>query len=184
MFAASSPLAVVVSIVWLVAAAVLAPPPLRALPGQEAGERDGVPEGLRPSPPPSAAALARMERWHRRWRAESAGVRRAAGALASALAPALDPTAELARRVEAPRPALVPACRALARELLALDRDRALPAPEPVVDRYLARGLRRLSGAAMACLGDRPYAAAHELRLARRELAAAAGALRRFGLEP
>ena len=135
---------------------------------------------VRPSPPPGELDAARVRAWHDGWRRETAALRRAAAALAAALGSAYEPGAG----GPGARPALLPSCRALAREALALDRGRVLPAPEGVVDLYLRRSLGRFTEAATACLSDRPYAAAHALRQARGALAQAARALAPYGLEP
>ena len=59
-----------------------------------------------------------------------------------------------AREVERP-PELVPYCRRLARELLALDRESLFPAPNLAADLHLKHGLDLFAAAAVACVHQR-----------------------------
>lgn len=121
---------------------------------------------LRPAARPSRIDLARYERWKRVWEDE-------AGSFDRAFEAALRAAAGTDRD-------LVAHCSPLAAAILAVDRRRVLPAPDRAADLCLRRALHAAALAAVACLGDRPYAARGKLREARDELACTARRLRRF----
>lgn len=154
-------LPILLTLALVLPAAVTLGAPARAEP--PAAEAPAPPP-LRAAAPPAAEELARLERWQRTWAA-------AAGPFEAAFARALDgiarPDAELRKR-----------CGPLARTLLELDRTNLPPAPDPLADVHLKRGLSAATHAAIECLRGRPYAARGELRRAERSFARAARLLR------
>lgn len=125
---------------------------------------------LRPAAPPSALERARMERWRRAWREESEGLERA-----------FDTAHRAAGAPESGRRAH---CAPLAEAMLAIDRERILPVPDPAADLHLRRGLRAATLAAVDCLEGRPYAARGKLRRAAAALSWVERRLRRYRPRP
>lgn len=125
---------------------------------------------LRPAAPPSAVERARMERWRRVWREESDGLDRA--------------FATAHRAADVPESGRRAYCAPLAEAMLAIDRERVLPVPDPAADLHLRRGLRTATLAAVDCLAGRPYAARGKLRRAAGELSAMERRLRRYRPRP
>ena len=119
-----------------------------------------------------------MARWHRRWTEATAPL---AGLLDAIDSPdgdgagRADPVAPVADRAW---------CRGLARELLALDRERALPVPVYAADLHVRRALDRLMAGAVACLEGRYHASAHHVGRALERFGEAAFVLRPYGVEP
>ena len=122
---------------------------------------------LREAAPPPAAARVRMRRWSRVWSARWSTLSGAYGRLVTAR--------RAGRRLSG-----LPGCEDLGRGLLALDRERLFPVPDPVVERHLRRALERLARTAVECLRGRPHAAGYALDRARRALAATDRALARY----
>jgi hypothetical protein len=79
---------------------------------------------------------------------------------------------------------LGPACDRFAAALAGIDEEKLFPAPDYATGVHLEAALGRLGRAAAACRARRPVDLDHQLAEARKALANAALALRRFGLAP
>ena len=152
---------------WLALALLLA----AALAGPAAAAEGGGLIDIRAPAPPDPQQLARMRSWH-------AGYQRATE-------PLRKPLAALLKGLRGEKLAgLAEACDRLAAALAGLDMEALFPVPDYATSVHLEAALGRLGRAAAACRADRHVEVGYQVGEARRALANAALALRRFGLAP